>query len=143
MQNPDKFNWARITSGPLASTDEAGCNGAFSICHKDDPDAPLLVILAQAAGWEKCTVTKQRKRMLSSPKPETPSEEDMRTVKSLFFKPEETLVEYHPHSKSSLFPIPHHRVMWRCIYRDFPLPETERKVEKMEAPRRIITPNDN
>lgn len=143
MKNPDKFNQFRITIGPLASTDEAGCNGAFSICHKDDPDAPLLIVACVANNWEKVSVTKQRKRMLGAPKPETPSEADLRTVKALFFKDDETCVEYHPHGKSALFPIPFHRVLWRHKVRDFPVPEVQRRVEKMEAPRRIITPNDN
>lgn len=143
MNNPDNFNQFRILDGPLASTNEAGENGAFVLVNKQDPDAALLCVVSSQNQWEKVSVTKQRKRMLSGPKPEEPNEADMRTVKAVFFKPEETAVEYHPHERSALFPIPFHRVLWRHKIRDFPMPETERKVS-VEMPRnRIVTPGDN
>jgi len=143
MNTPDKFNQFRILSGPLASTNEAGENGAFVLVNKQDPDAALLVVTCVANNWEKVSVTKQRKRMLSGPKSEEPNEADLRTIKAVFFKPEETACEFHPHQRSALFPIPFHRVLWRSRIRDFPLPETERKVS-MEMPvKRIVTPGDN
>lgn len=143
MNTPDNFNQFRILDGPLASTNEAGENGAFVLVNKQDPDAALLIVTCVANQWEKITVTKQRKRMLSGPKSEEPNEADLRTVKAVFFKPEETAVEFHPHSKSALFPIPFHRVLWRHKIRDFPLPETERKVSLEMPKNRIVRPDEN
>jgi hypothetical protein len=131
MNNPESFNQFRIKEGPLASTDELGQNGAFIIGFKDD--TALLVTVATRAGWEHVCVSKRRKRMLQKPEDVEPDNGDMATVKDIFFKPEETVVEYFPHRESCLHPAPGTRHLWKHNLRDFPMPEVERKKPKQEG----------
>lgn len=137
MRNPSEFNHLRIREGEMATEDSAGCNGAFVIGHKLDKSFSLIVTISQRYGWEHVCVTKQvRSRLIGTPKQVEPNTADMQTAKSVFFKPEETCVEFFPHGPSSLHPAPNFRHLWRHSTRDFPMPESKRKLTTDEVQER-------
>lgn len=137
MKPPEEFNKFRIRDGAMATTDEAGPNGAFLIEHGDGKIA-LIVTAGCNQGWEHVCVKKMVKPFLGDPKQAEPTTADMQTVKAVFFRPEENCVEYFAHSQSSLHPAKNTRHLWRHAIRNFPMPETERKVPRDNN--RIIKP---
>lgn len=123
MNDPKSFNVYRVKSGPLATTDDAGPNGAFVLANKQDKSFILVVTVSQNGQWTKVTVSKQVNKLLGKPVRVDPSQADMQTVKQVFFKPEETCWEYYPHDGSALHSSPGFRHLWHNTIRDIPIPE--------------------
>lgn len=137
MRDCKTFNYLRVREGEHATTDEAGCNGVFILGNRTDTSFSLIVTISQRYGWEHVCVTKQvRSRLIGRPKQAEPSTADMQTAKQVFFKPEETCVEFFPHGPSSLHPAPNFRHLWRHSTRDFPMPESKRKLNADEVQER-------
>lgn len=89
MRNPlpETVERGRVIAGPLASRKEYGANGAFFL---DTPEGVRMqVIVSNGGGWDHVSVCpRNRKR--------TPTWEEMHYIKTLFFEPEETVIQYHP-----------------------------------------------
>ncbi len=133
MTDPSVFNRYRITSGPLATQPEDGAiAGAFHLGDTDDKNVALLVKISTRNHWEHVCVEKFRNKFMGKPVREEPTAHDMRLVKDLFFKPEENCVEFFPHAKSVLHAAPFTRHLWRHQIRDFPMPESMRKLTQEE-----------
>ncbi len=99
----------RITSGPLASIRAYGFNGLFNIPVFDGPDKPnilLRVICSDGRGWDHVSV--------SIPGAERcPSWEEMCLVKELFFRDEETVIQFHPKRSAYVNFHPYTLHLWR------------------------------
>lgn len=79
-------NQHRIRKGYLASSEDAGNNGAF---HFIDKGVEFFCIASDGSGWEHVSVSINRKR--------TPSWEQMCFVKEMFWRdPEDCVIQYHP-----------------------------------------------
>lgn len=122
----------RVTNGPMASDASMGCNGAFIIPVRfkvhvnksaaieiaDGPVASklsykLTVIVTDHDGWEHCSVS------LSS---RTPTWEEMSFVASLFWDPEDTLVNYRPAKSEYVNLHPNVLHWWRPKDYEYPTP---------------------
>ena len=142
MNDPQLFNQYRIKEGPLASVDENGRNGAFTLCFKDNANQALQVVSGFHDGWEHVCVTRYEKRgLLKGIVQVEPTNEEMRMVKDLFFKPEETVVEFFPRQESTLHAKEGTRHLWRHTIRDFPIPEIKFVAPKQDADKLIVLPN--
>lgn len=75
---------ARVTAGPMCSDPSYGLTGAFMLRHDGKE---LRVIASDSGGWEHVSVTALLR---------TPTWEEMCWVKDLFWKSEETVLQYHP-----------------------------------------------
>src|SRR5512141_2045026 len=80
---PERF---RITRGPMASTKENGNNGAFFIRHKTDP-VPLKVIASDGFDFEHVSVSLPTR---------CPTWDEMCYIVSLFWDPDDTVMQLHP-----------------------------------------------
>jgi len=105
---------ARVKTGPMASDDSYGFNGAFVLRHKG---RALQVIVSDGLGWEHVSVS-------LSHASRCPSWEDMRFVKDLFWRKDETVVQYHPAARNYVNFHPHCLHMWKPIGQEIPIPPT-------------------
>lgn len=87
-----------------------GFGGTFydkkSRCH-------LNFIMSWGAGWEHCSVSMPTR---------CPSWEQMCSIKELFWKDEETCIEYHPAKKDYINNMPYCLHIWRPIEQQLPTP---------------------
>ena len=81
---PANIEKLRIKEGKLGSDASFGMNGAFVIPYCS---SELTVIISDGAGWDHVSVSLRNR---------CPNWEEMAFVKRLFFKPEETVIQYHP-----------------------------------------------
>jgi hypothetical protein len=79
-------NQYRIRNHPLYGSDENyGNNGAFSLIHDG---YEFKIIASDGLGWEHVSVTINRNRC--------PSWEQMCFIKSIFWDPEDCVIQFHP-----------------------------------------------
>ena len=113
---PDRLSKARVRTGGYGSDDTFGMNGAFRLIG---PNGALLVIMASdgeapaADGWEHVSVS------LANRCPNWP---EMCAVKSLFWEPEETVVQFHPPESSYISNHPYTLHLWRDTRDEHRLP---------------------
>ena len=103
----------RITSGRMSSTRADGNNGSFAIPSPTRSQGFLYIIASDGGGWDHCSV---------SLKERSPSWKEMCLVKDLFWKPEETVIQYHPPESKY---INRHRYvlhLWKQQGVDIPMP---------------------
>lgn len=82
---PERVENARITRGRYRSDSSYGANGAFEI--NGPCGAQLVIIASDGEGWEHVSV---------SIKHRCPNWTEMSFVKDLFWRPDETVIQYHP-----------------------------------------------
>ena len=76
----------RITQGLLASDDSYGNNGAFNIPYGNE-DGRLFAVVSDGGGWDHVSISLEHR---------CPTWEEMCYAKDLFFREEETVIQYHP-----------------------------------------------
>lgn len=82
----------RLTEGPLASSEELGCNGAFQIPmpglkNPKKVGRKFWVIVSDGGGWDHVSVSLTDR---------CPTWFEMCFIKRIFFEDEECVVQYHP-----------------------------------------------
>lgn len=87
MVNWDVINLSRIRTGPYASDDSYGFNGAFRIWIDRHP---FIVIISDGMGWEHVSVSDD-----INPK-RCPKWETMCMIKQMFWGDDVTVVQFHP-----------------------------------------------
>lgn len=108
-------NEARLRSGPLASDDDDGNNGAFRVtCTAGSFHAVLLIIASDGEGWEHVSV---------SLKTRTPRWEEMCYVKSLFWDDEDVVIQIHPRASEYVNNFSNCLHMWRPTNQSLPTPD--------------------
>ncbi|WP_100065129.1 DUF7694 domain-containing protein [Miniphocaeibacter massiliensis] len=74
-----------------------------------------FIVFSFGGGWEHCSVSKKSK---------TPTWDEMNYIKDIFFKEDETVVQYHP-KKSNYVNLHEHCLhMWRPLEDELPEPPT-------------------
>ena len=76
-------------------------------------------IASNGGGWEHVSVSPCNKKRTSCP-----TWEEMCQIKSMFFKPEECVVEYHPPKSNYVNLVENCLHLWRPIYAEIPMPPT-------------------
>lgn len=110
-------NQYRIRTGPLASCDDCGNNGAFAL-PPIIADRRILTIASDGMEWEHVSVHVE----LNTGKTRMPAWDEMCRVKEVFWDPEDTVMQLHP-PKSQW--INNHRTtlhLWRPLKAEMPLP---------------------
>lgn len=103
----------RLNKGAYASTASYGNNGAFSVRTKDGVD--LFVIASDGGGWEHVSVSPVGKKRC-------PTWEEMCYVKSLFWSPDEVVIQYHPAESNYVNQYPYCLHLWRPMHAEIPMP---------------------
>jgi hypothetical protein len=75
----------------------------------------LQCIVSDGMGWDHVSVTVHKQNR-------TPTWDEMSLIRSLFFDPEETVIEYHPPESKYINIHPYVLHMWRPQGFDIPLP---------------------
>lgn len=96
-------NGFRIRVGIMASTDDAGNNGAF-IVRSIGFAHPLNVIASDGEGWEHVSVSLQHR---------TPTWEEMCFIKSKFWDEQDLVVQFHPPLSEYVNNHPYVLHLWR------------------------------
>lgn len=99
---PNQF---RIRTGPFASSESYGNNGAFMIDTKSGTDV-LRTIASDGEGWEHVSVSLATR---------CPTWEEMCAVKELFWGPEDCVVQYHPPASDYVNCHPFTLHLWRPV----------------------------
>ena len=105
---PEKF---RVKTGRLASNEQFGNNGAFSITLKRKQQA--FVIASDQMGWEHVSVSRDDRCL---------TWDEMCQVKSMFWGDDESVMQIHP-PKSEY--INNHQFclhLWRPVNQEIPMP---------------------
>jgi len=96
----------RVSDGPMGSDRSYGCTGQFRI-------SGLLIQASDGAGWDHVSVSLPRR---------APTWEEMAYVKSLFWEPEEMVIQYHPARSDYVNFHPHCLHMWKPQGVEMPKP---------------------
>lgn len=91
-----------------------GLSGAFTV--PSPIDGAALVVVADAnpdAGWDHVSVSRQKR---------TPNWQEMEHIARLFFRPDETWVQYHVPASDHINVHPNCLHWWRCQNQPFPRP---------------------
>jgi len=112
---PDKMmEKCRFTADRrAASTPADGNNGAFKFSYKG---AVLCVIASDGRGWDHVSVHCEGR---------TPTWEEMHWVKRLFWRDDETVVQYHPPKHLYVDQHPYTLHLWKDQSSENPLPPTD------------------
>lgn len=100
----------RIRVGLLASDSTYGNNGAFNVPVNN---RMALCVVSDGAGWEHVSVSFPGR---------TPTWDEMCKVKSLFWKEEEPVVQYHPPKSEYMNNHAHCLHLWRPTNQTLPRP---------------------
>ena len=73
------------------------------------------VIFTTGGGWEHLSVSPYKKRVV-------PTWDDMCTLKDIFWKPDEAVLQIHPPAAEYVNNVENCLHLWRCTYRKTPLP---------------------
>jgi len=92
-------------------------------------------ICSTGAGWEHVSVVPKQKRIM-------PSYYDMCTIKDIFWRKDEAVIEVHPAEKDYVNNVENCLHLWKCTYRDMVLPPSilvgMRKDQTIEEARKEI-----
>jgi hypothetical protein len=114
MKFSDQLEGFRITEGPHRSRLYEKF-GAFAI-SKGKTTLFIIADDGKTSGWEHVSVSTDGR---------CPTWEEMAYVKSLFWDPEECVIEYHPPRSQYVNRHPYCLHMWRKIGFEIPLPPRE------------------
>jgi hypothetical protein len=103
----------RVREGPLASTPDYGLTGAFIV--KAPKGAKLAVIASDGEGWEHVSVSLRHR---------CPDWLEMCFVKDLFWREDETVLQFHPPKSEYVNHHPFCLHLWKPIGRSVLLPPT-------------------
>ena len=109
-------NEARLRCGPLASTDEDGNNGVFMFGRWG---LQVRCLASDGMGWEHVSVTIGKR---GKPAVKTPTWTQMCWVKSVFWDPEDVVVQFHPAEADYVDNHQHCLHLWRCTQQVQPVP---------------------
>ena len=110
-KNAEKY---RITKGPMASDKSYGNNGAFEI--PGPQKAVLWTIASNEGGWDHVSVHVEGR---------CPTWKELCFIKDLFWKPEETVIQYHPPKSEYVNNHPFVLHLWKPQGIDVPMPLLE------------------
>ncbi len=102
---------ARVRTGPLASNESYGTNGAFMFKAGDGNS--ILAICSSGEGWEHVSVSTPVR---------TPTWNEMCQIKDLFWDEEDCVVQYHPPRSEYVDNHPFCLHLWRMIGAELPRP---------------------
>jgi hypothetical protein len=103
---------------PLASTPAAGNNGAFMIKRKGG--GRWFCVATDKEGWEHVSVSIRRGDLSSVSK--LPTWDEMCKVKSIFWDPDDVVVQYHPAEADYVNIHPYTLHLWRLADNSMPEP---------------------
>lgn len=104
----------RIREGIIGSDSSYGNNGAFSIPFSLPVGKITLdVVVSDEEGWDHVSVSLPTR---------CPTWDEMCAIKKLFFKEEETVIQYHPPKSSYINQHPFCLHLWRPQEATIPLP---------------------
>lgn len=112
----------RVLNGPLASDASYGNNGLFAI---ECGAVFLWVIISDGAGWEHASVSLRDSRNHNVQVTRTPTWEEMKLVKDMFWQSNETVAQYHPAASEYVNTHPYCLHLWRKIGDNIELPPKE------------------
>jgi len=114
----------RITDIPYLGSDASyGNNGAFNLfCPLTE--TWLNVIASDGAGWEHVSVTVANLSKRRPKERRCPSWEEMQWIKEQFWRPDETVVQYHPAQSDYINCHPYCLHLWKPRFTALPLPPT-------------------
>ncbi len=120
MKSAEVVNKYRVKTGPMASDDSSGMNGAFMVpCGR----VVLGVVASDGRDWEQERLPLPKFDHVSVSLPaRCPTWEEMEFIKRLFFRPEEMAVQYHVPIKRHINRNNHCLHIWRPIGVEFPMP---------------------
>ena len=110
-------NLYRVRTGPYASDDSYGNNGAFFVPSR--PGMPPFKVIASDEGidgsgaWEHVSVSLPTR---------TPTWAEMCAIKALFWDAEDCVVQYHPPASQYVKNHDHCLHLWRPVDREMPMP---------------------
>jgi hypothetical protein len=107
---PERY---RVRIGKMASTEEFGNNGAFTILLKNRH--AVFVIASDGLGWEHVSVSR---------KDRIPTWEEMCQVKALFWDDEDCVVQFHPPESEYVNNHVNCLHLWRPTEDVMPIPES-------------------
>lgn len=106
-------NEHRVRTGPLASEDSIGNNGAFVFTKAG---LTFFCVASDQMGWEHVSVTINNRNR-------TPTWEQMCMIKELFWKdPDDCVIQYHPAVSEYVNNHPYCLHLWRPISDEIPRP---------------------
>lgn len=120
------INKWRVRKGRFGSTDEMGNYGAFKIPLDYDGNRIAWVIAADGedTGWEHVSVHISFRNKKGKIVEQTPTWDDMRRIKDLFWSEDETVVQFHPSHEQY---INMHRFtlhLWKPETIEIPMPDS-------------------
>lgn len=105
---------SRVTWGRLASDSSYGNNGAFIIDGNDSPyGTKLNIVASDGGGWEHVSVDAGKR---------CPTWDEMCFVKDLFWRRDETVIQYHPAEDDYVNMHATTLHLWKPVGKDIPLP---------------------
>ncbi len=105
-----RLEQGRITTGPLLSDASMGNNGVFKFALNGEL---MQAIVSDELGWDHVSVTAFGR---------CPTWDEMCATKRLFFRDDETVIQYHPPKHCYVNTHPHCLHLWRKHDTEFPLP---------------------
>lgn len=109
FQTPNQY---RVRSGPYASKDEFGCNGAFVIPSNLKTKRRLYIICSDGLGWEHVSV---HAFIAGTHETMTPLWSEMCQIKNLFWDPEDIVMQLHPRESEYINNMPNALHLWRPV----------------------------
>lgn len=107
---PEKF---RVRTGPLASDERHGNNGAFLVRLRHGQI--VQIIASDGGGWEHVSVSRRDR---------CPTWDEMCQVKALFWDEADCVIQYHPPRSEYVNNHPYCLSLWRPIGAAVPMPES-------------------
>ena len=106
-------NKRRVRSGPMASDDSYGCNGAFILpyIHRKK-SVTMLCIASNGEGWEHVSISMNR--------PRCPYWDEMVFARHVFWEEEDVVIQIHPPKSEYVNHHPYTLHLWRkCSTDDY------------------------
>lgn len=117
---PIQIERCRVATGPYASTKDDGMNGAFLIPLRS---ANLKIISSDGSDWQESGLLGLPWEHVSvSTKDRCPTWDEMDYVKRLFWKDDETVIQFHVPRKDHISYHDFCLSMWRPVGVEIPMP---------------------
>ena len=110
----------RLVGGPTHSEESDGWNGAFMFDLGSKRRA--MFIVSNGEGWEHVSCHVRYQNAKGKVKFLTPSWQEMCLIKELFWKGDETVLQYHPAESEYVNNHPHVLHLWRPTETEIPTP---------------------
>lgn len=121
---PSKFlEQHRVLAGPFATRPGSGWCGAWSLLCRDA--TTLHIIASDHDGWDHVSIHAAAPGANGTGEKRTPTWDQMCYVRSLFFRGDEWVVQFHPPAEKRVNIHPYVLHLWRCQATEFPTPPVE------------------